>query len=86
MEKQLQFIDAKKSQPRGNAHLVLGTDRAELGHRVFIESWRGLLLTIGGIALVTLIGLFDYFSGPELSFSILYLLPIALAAWWGGFA
>ena len=30
--------------------------------------------------------LFDYLTGPELSFAIFYLVPIALGAWWGGFA
>src|ERR1019366_6848355 len=28
----------------------------------------------------------DYLLGPSLSFAIFYLVPIALGAWWGGFA
>jgi diguanylate cyclase (GGDEF)-like protein len=38
------------------------------------------VLLIGAIALV------DFWIGPQLSFSIFYLIPIALGAWWGGFA
>jgi diguanylate cyclase (GGDEF)-like protein len=33
-----------------------------------------------------LTALLDYWTGPELSVAIFYLLPIAAAAWWGGFA
>ncbi|MDQ3870648.1 MAG: hypothetical protein M3301_03405, partial [Chloroflexota bacterium] len=38
----------------------------------------GLLLAV---ALVLVIGLVDTLSGPELAFSIFYLLPITLATW-----
>jgi diguanylate cyclase (GGDEF)-like protein len=70
---------------RGDSHMILGNERAELAGRVFIDSWRGLLLTAGGLALVAVIGFLDYLTGPELSFAIFYLVPIALGAWWGGF-
>ena len=40
-----------------------------------------LSLTLLGFVLVGLIGLIDYQTGYELSFSIFYLIPIALAAW-----
>jgi signal transduction histidine kinase len=33
---------------------------------------------------VLLIGLFDYFAGYEVSFSVVYVIPIALAAWYSG--
>jgi hypothetical protein len=36
------------------------------------------------ISLATLIGVFDYLTGPEISFSIFYLLPVSIAAWLGG--
>jgi len=46
-------------------------------------------LLAGGILLVILIGLVDYLTGPEISFSIFYLLPVSLVAWivgrWAGF-
>lgn len=36
------------------------------------------------LALVAVIGAVDYLTGPELSFSIFYLLPVSLAAWESG--
>lgn len=39
-------------------------------------------LTILGFVLVGLIGLTDYLTGDELSFSIFYLLPISLTTWY----
>jgi len=68
------------------SQMVLGTDRSELPGRVFIDGWHGLLLALGGLALVGVIGVLDYLTGPDLSFAIFYLVPIALGAWWGGFA
>jgi hypothetical protein len=34
-----------------------------------------------GLAMIMAIGVLDYLTGSELSFSIFYLLPIALVAW-----
>src|SRR5205085_1126305 len=45
----------------------------------------GMLLLVGGLVLVGLVGLFDYLTGPYLSFSLFYLLPVIVCAWWGGF-
>jgi diguanylate cyclase (GGDEF)-like protein len=73
-------------RPRSDSNLVLGNERAQLAGCVFLDSWRGLLLAIGGFALVAVIAVLDYLNGPELSFAIFYLAPIALGAWWGGFA
>ncbi|MEO5696440.1 MAG: GGDEF domain-containing protein [Burkholderiaceae bacterium] len=36
------------------------------------------------ILLIGLIGLLDYLTGYELSFSLFYLLPVALGAWYAG--
>jgi diguanylate cyclase (GGDEF)-like protein len=33
---------------------------------------------------VLMIGILDYFTGSELSFSFIYILPIMLAVWYGG--
>jgi diguanylate cyclase (GGDEF)-like protein len=41
---------------------------------------------VGGLLLVALIALLDYGTGPNLSFGIFYLIPVAACAWWGGFA
>lgn len=43
-----------------------------------------LYLTILGLALVGLFGIIDYLTGPELAFSIFYLIPISLIAWLAG--
>ncbi|MBI3822123.1 MAG: diguanylate cyclase [Planctomycetes bacterium] len=75
-----------RSPVRVDSPLILGKDRGELASRVFVEGWRGLVLAAGGFALVAVIAGFDYLMGPELSFAIFYLVPIAVGAWWGGFA
>ncbi len=41
-------------------------------------------LTVVGCLLVLLIGRVDWITGPEISFSIFYLFPVGLVAWWGG--
>jgi K+-sensing histidine kinase KdpD len=43
----------------------------------------GVMITVG-IALVPVIAWFDYYTGPYVSFSIFYLPPLALVAWYGG--
>lgn len=35
-------------------------------------------------ALIAVVGLWDHWTGPHISFSIFYLVPIAGAAWWLG--
>lgn len=37
-----------------------------------------------GLAVIPVVGLLDYMTGPELSFSLFYLFPICLVAWFGG--
>jgi signal transduction histidine kinase len=48
---------------------------------VYLRGRSKATLTLWSIALVALIGLLDYVTGAELAFSIFYLLPVALAAW-----
>ena len=36
------------------------------------------------VAIVAVIGLIDYETGPDIGLSLLYLVPIALSAWFGG--
>lgn len=45
---------------------------------------RGLVLLL--MLPTLLLGIVDYFSGQELSFSYIYTLPIMLAVWYGGYA
>jgi diguanylate cyclase (GGDEF)-like protein len=44
-----------------------------------------MFLLMGGLLLVGLVGLFDYLTGPHLSFSLFYLIPVVACAWWGGY-
>jgi diguanylate cyclase (GGDEF)-like protein len=39
---------------------------------------------ISGAVLVILLGIVDYLTGPDISFLIFYLVPVSLAAWFGG--
>lgn len=38
----------------------------------------------GGLALILVVGLLDFLTGSEISFSVFYLAPTALLAWKGG--
>jgi diguanylate cyclase (GGDEF)-like protein len=52
------------------------------------KRWLKVSLLIGEIVLTLCLGAFDLWTGPELSFSVFYLLPIYLAVWlldkWAG--
>jgi hypothetical protein len=43
-----------------------------------------MAMMIQGLVLVVLIGVLDFLSGYELSFSLLYFAPILLVTWWAG--
>jgi signal transduction histidine kinase len=49
-----------------------------------IENMGRPLRMLAGISLALLMGLVDYLTGNEMSFSIFYLLPILIAAWYSG--
>jgi diguanylate cyclase (GGDEF)-like protein len=38
----------------------------------------------GALAAVVAVGYVDYLTGPEITFSVFYLVPVAIAAWLGG--
>lgn len=46
-----------------------------------LDKPRTALLIAAGFVLIGLIGAFDYFTGGEIAFSIFYLIPISLIAW-----
>jgi len=48
------------------------------------ENTRRLTVTSASLALVLLIGWLDSVTGPDIGFSLFYLVPIAFSAWWGG--
>ncbi len=41
-------------------------------------------ITLSGLILVVLLGVIDYATGPVISFSIFYVLPISLLTWFAG--
>ena len=45
---------------------------------------RRLTWVIVAAAIIAAIGWVDYATGPEIGFSLLYLIPIAISAWYGG--
>ena len=48
----------------------------------FFEARSTLQMILIGLILVSLIGMCDFLTGNELSFSIFYLFPVALASWY----
>lgn len=49
----------------------------------FLLSAGNVLIFAIGLCLVVFIGAIDYLTGSEISFSIFYLLPVSLVAWYG---
>jgi diguanylate cyclase (GGDEF)-like protein len=49
-----------------------------------LEKRSKLFWTIIGYALITVVGFVDYLTGYEISFSLFYLIPISLLAWFAG--
>ena len=43
--------------------------------------WSKLVITAAGLIAIVLLGVLDYVTGPQISFSIFYLLPISLVTW-----
>lgn len=41
---------------------------------------------IGALAAIALVGLVDYLTGPKITLSLFYLIPVAAASWFGGAA
>jgi diguanylate cyclase (GGDEF)-like protein len=57
----------------------------QLSTTAFLDGVRGGMLVAGGLLAIALIAFLDYWTGPHLSLSIFYLIPVAACAWWGGF-
>ncbi|MFN2455772.1 MAG: GGDEF domain-containing protein [Pyrinomonadaceae bacterium] len=49
----------------------------------FLEKRSKSFILICGFALILFLGVIDYFTGFELSFSVFYLSPVALVTWYG---
>ena len=57
----------------------------------FFDGKSPLLVAVLGLAFITVVGVLDYLTGPQLSLSLLYLMPIGLVTWnlgrrWGAVA
>jgi signal transduction histidine kinase len=69
-----------------------GHDRKILREmRGFFDTRSTLLVVVIGLAFIGVVGVLDYLTGPELSLSPLYLMPIGLVTWnlgrrWGTLA
>src|SRR5438270_11780074 len=69
-------VCALPPRPSRRPHIVVGTLRG-------VSLW---LLTVGCLMGVAGTAVLDYQTGPALSLSIFYLIPVAVCAWWGGLA
>ncbi len=49
-----------------------------------ITKWNQIRIILSGILLVAILGLADFVTGYEISFSIFYLAPIAFVTWFAG--
>ncbi len=61
----------------------LAGPHAEVGLGTLARKPKSFLVTISALSVLAL-GVIDYLTGPQLAFSIFYLLPIALLTWLGG--
>jgi signal transduction histidine kinase len=59
-------------------------DRPNTSSRRWLECWPRPWVVAGSLALVAGIGVVDYLTGLELSVTMLYLIPVAVAAWYEG--
>jgi diguanylate cyclase (GGDEF)-like protein len=66
--------------------ILLEQGPRQLSTAVFLDGVRSALLVVAGLVLVVLIALVDFGTSPHLSLSIFYMIPVAVCAWWGGFA
>lgn len=53
-----------------------------MGRFPSLASQPKVIISIAGLGLILVLGALDYMTGPELSFSAFYLLPIALVTWY----
>ena len=51
---------------------------------VFLNRQSRYFHIMAGTLLAVLLGIFDYLTGPDISFLIFYLFPVSLVAWFGG--
>ena len=81
------MADAPYVSKRG----AIDSDRQVLrATRGFFEGRSTWLVAVVGLSFIAVVGVLDYLTGPNLSLSLLYLMPIGLVTWnlgrrWGAF-
>ena len=50
----------------------------------YLEKQSRTGIFLHSLMIIIYIGIFDYLIGPEISTSLFYVLPIAIAAWFAG--
>jgi diguanylate cyclase (GGDEF)-like protein len=63
-----------------------GPDSMGADAGVFLDGPRAALVAAAGLLFVWLAAWLDYRTGCRYSFSLFYLIPVAVCAWWGGFS
>ncbi len=77
-------MDTTVDQPSVDRRVLRST-------RGFFDGKSPLLVAVLGLAFIAVVSVLDYLTGPELSLSLLYLMPIGLVTWnlgrrWGAAA
>jgi hypothetical protein len=49
-----------------------------------LENWSKTTWAVVGFFLIAVVGLLDFLTGYEISFSLFYLIPISLVVWFAG--
>jgi diguanylate cyclase (GGDEF)-like protein len=80
---QMRELSLRYPVPLMNSREGTSLDRRISG---FLDRHSRLILIPFGLVLIGLTGLIDCSTGPDLSFAIFYLVPIAAGAWWGNFS
>jgi diguanylate cyclase (GGDEF)-like protein len=81
----LPSITEQHRPPTGLFPVQTAAGSQYLSQAGFLSGPRAGLLAIGGLLLIALIAVLDFQTGPYLSFSVFYLIPVAVCAWWCGF-
>jgi diguanylate cyclase (GGDEF)-like protein len=54
------------------------------GAAAYIDRWPARWIRVLAFASIPLFGLLDYWSGPEIAFSVFYLVPLSILGWVSG--
>lgn len=74
------YADAPRESPRRPKRVL----RIVMGITSFLERRSRPFVVTAALLLVALLGVLDYLNGPEVSLLIFYVVPVFVAAWYGG--